>query len=107
MFGLTGCALLIVKYLYFGKQHVDGIKWKLNALFEKMQENSEQPRSTNAFKITLLEGMREFILQKIIKSKHCLPWVTLNIRKLMCSKRRLHTQLKKRNARRFSINTKT
>ena len=39
--------------------------------------------------------MREFIPQKMIKSKHCLPWVTLNIRKLMRSKRRLHTKFKK------------
>ena len=63
-----------------------------------MQENSELPPFNelwNTFKITLLDGMREFIPQKIIKSKHCLPWVTLNIRKLMRSKRRLHTKLKK------------
>ena len=39
--------------------------------------------------------MREFIPQKMTTSKHCLPWVTLNIRKLMRSKRRLHTKLKK------------
>ena len=39
--------------------------------------------------------MREFIPQKMTTSKHCLAWVTLNIRKLMRSKRRLHTKLKK------------
>ena len=42
--------------------------------------------------------MREFIPQKMTQSKHCLPWVTLNIPKLMCSKRRLHKKLKKKNA---------
>ena len=39
--------------------------------------------------------MREFIPQKMTQSKNCLPWVTLNIRKLMRSKRRLHTKFKK------------
>ena len=39
--------------------------------------------------------MREFIHQKMTKYKHCLPWVTLNIRKLLRSKRRLHIKLKK------------
>ena len=74
------------------------IKRKLNALFEKMQENAKQPPVNelwNTFKITLLDGMREFIPQKMTKFKHCLPWVTLNIRKLMRSKRRLHTKFKK------------
>ena len=63
-----------------------------------MQESSELPPVNelwNTFKITLLDGMREFIPQKVIKSEHCLPWVTLNIRKLMRSKRRLHIKLKK------------
>ena len=86
------------KVFVFRKADWDGIKRKLKALFEKMQENSKQPPVNelwNTFKITLLDGMREFIPQKMTKSKHCLPWVTLNIRKLMRSKRRLHTKLKK------------
>ena len=86
------------KVFVFRKADWDGIKRKLSALLEKMQENSEQPpvnKLWNTFKITLLDGMREFIPQKMIKSKHCLPWVTLNIRKLMRSKRRLHTKFKK------------
>ena len=67
------------KVFVFRKADWDGIKRKLSALFEKMQENSEQPpvnKLWNTFKITLLDGMREFIPQKMIKSKHCLPWVT-------------------------------
>ena len=86
------------KVFVFRKADWDGIKRKLNALFEKMQENAKQPPVNelwNTFKITLLDGMREFIPQKMTTSKHCLPWVTLNIRKLMRSKRRLHTKFKK------------
>ena len=97
------------KVFSFRKADWDGIKRKLNALFEKMQENSKQPpvdELWNTFKITLLDGMLEFIPQKMTKSKHSLPWVTLNSRKLMRSKRRLYTKFKKRNARRFWINTK-
>ena len=70
------------KVFVFRKADWDGIKRKLNAHFEKMQENSQQPLVNelwNRFKITLLDSMREFIPQKMIKSKHCLPWVTLNI----------------------------
>ena len=86
------------KVFVFLKADWDEIKRKLNAIFEKMEENYEQPPVNelwNTFKITLLDGMREFIPQKMIKSKHCVRWVTLNIRKLMRSKRRLHTKFKK------------
>ena len=61
------------KVFVFRKADWDGIKRKLSALLEKMQENSEQPpvnKLWNTFKITLLDGMREFIPQKMIKSKH-------------------------------------
>ena len=86
------------KVFVFRKADYCGIKRKLNALFEKMQENSNQPivkELWNTFKKTLLVGMHEFIPQKMTQYKHCLPWVTINIPKLMCSKWRLHTKLKK------------
>ena len=38
--------------------------------------------------------MQEFIPQKQIKPKHCLPWVTQRIRKLIRAKYRLHSKLK-------------
>ena len=46
------------------------------------------------FKTTLLNAMQEFIPQKQIKPKHCLPWVTQIIRKLIRAKYRLHSKLK-------------
>ena len=52
------------KVFVFRKADWDGIKRKLNALFEKMQENAKQPPVNelwNTFKTTLLDGMREFI----------------------------------------------
>ena len=45
-------------------------------------------------KTTLLKSMQEFIPQKQIKPKHCLPWVTQRIRKLIRAKYRLHSKLK-------------
>ena len=64
------------KVFVFRKADWDGIKRKLNALFKKMQENVKQTPVNelwNPIKITLLDGMREFIPQKMTKSKHCLP----------------------------------
>ena len=62
-----------------------------------MQSSTEQT-SVNTqwtiFKTTLLNSMQEFIPQKQIKPKHCLPSVTQRIRKLIRAKYRLHSQLK-------------
>ena len=62
-----------------------------------MQSSTEQT-SVNTqwtiFKTTLLNGMQEFIPQKQIKPKHCLPWVTQRIRKLIRAKYRLYSTLK-------------
>ena len=62
-----------------------------------MQSSTEQT-SVNTqwtiFKTTLLNAMQEFIPQKQIKPKHCLPWVTQRIRKLIRAKYRLHSKLK-------------
>ena len=57
----------------------DAIKSKLSILLDDMQSSTEQT-SVNTqwtiFKTTLLNAMQEFIPQKQIKPKHCLPWVT-------------------------------
>ena len=62
-----------------------------------MQSSTEQTSANTQwtiFKTTLLNAMQEFIPQKQIKPKHCLPWVTQRIRKLIRSKYRLHSKLK-------------
>ena len=81
----------------FRNANWDGIKSKLSTLLNNMQSSTEQT-SVNTqwtiFKTTLLNSMQEFIPQKQIKPKHCLPWVTQRIRKLIRAKYRLHSKLK-------------
>ena len=62
-----------------------------------MQSSTEQTSVNTQWticKTTLLNAMQEFIPQKQIKPKHCLPWVTQRIRKLIRAKYRLHSKLK-------------
>ena len=75
----------------------DGIKSKLSTLLNCMQSTTEQTSVNTQWtvlKTTLLKAMQEFIPQKQIKPKHCLPWVTQRIRKLIRAKYRLHSKLK-------------
>ena len=80
------------KVFVFRKADWDGIKRKLNALFEKMLENAKQPPVNelwNTFKITLLDGMREFIPQKMTKSDHDIIYAEINVRpNRMCTPHR-------------------
>ena len=62
-----------------------------------MQSTTEQTSVNTQWtvlKTTLLKAMQEFIQQKQIEPKHCLPWVTQRIRKLIRAKYRLHSKLK-------------
>ena len=62
-----------------------------------MQSTTEQTSVNTQWtvlKTTLLKAMQEFIPQKQIKPKHCLPWIRQIIRKLIRAKHRLHSKLK-------------
>ena len=81
----------------FRKANWDGIKSKLATLLNCMHSTTEQPSINTQWtvlKTTLLKAMQEFITQKQIKHKHCLPWVTQRIRKLIRVKYKLHSKLK-------------
>ena len=81
----------------FRNANWDGIKSKLSTLLNCMQSTTEHTSVNTQWtvlKTTLLKAMQEFIPQKQIKPKHCLPWVTQRIRKLIRAKYRLHSKLK-------------
>ena len=89
--------LLNATYSFFRNANWDGIKSKLSTLLNCMQSTTEQTSVNTQWtvlKITLLKAMQEFIQQKQIKPKHCLPWVTQRSRKLIRAKYRLHSKLK-------------
>ena len=79
----------------FKESNQNGMKSKLSTLLNYMQSTmvNEQTQWT-IFKTALLKAMQEFIPKKQINPKHCLPWVTQRICKLIRAKYRLHATLK-------------
>ena len=84
------------KIFIFQEADWEAIKRKLYTLLNYLRNTTKRDVNTIWFiiKTTLLNAMQEFIPQKQIMSKHCLPWITYKIRELIRAKHRLHAKLK-------------
>ena len=79
----------------FNKANWENIKSDLQKVVEKVQLENNDTRYTvdtlwNIFKTELITSIESNVPHKIITYKHCFPWVTHNLRKLINTRKIKH-----------------